>query len=141
MTSPCEGSVGSPVDGPPRMTSTMTQGTWAMLAYPMLSCMSEKPGPDVAVSALAPASEAPMTAAIEAISSSICTKWPSTCGRRRDSTSAISVEGVMGYPAKKRAPAAMAPSATASLPAIRRRGWGISLCLSRGTTSMAKSGQ
>ena len=135
------GSVGSPVDGPPRMTSTMTQGTWAMLAYPMLSCMSEKPGPEVAVSALAPASEAPITAPIEAISSSIWMKWPSTWGRRRDSTSAISVEGVMGYPAKKRAPAAIAPSATASLPSIRRRGWGMSGPASGRTTSIAKSGQ
>ena len=62
----------------------------------MLSCMSEKPGPDVAVSALAPASEAPITAPIEAISSSICMKWPPTCGSRRDSASAISVEGVIG---------------------------------------------
>ena len=32
MTSPCEGSVGSPVEGPPRMTSTMTQGICAMAA-------------------------------------------------------------------------------------------------------------
>ena len=32
MTSPCEGSVGRPVEGPPRMTSTMTQGTWAIEA-------------------------------------------------------------------------------------------------------------
>ena len=62
----------------------------------MLSCMSEKPGPEVAVSGLVPASEAPITAAIEAISSSIWMKWPPTCGRRRESTSAISVEGVIG---------------------------------------------
>ena len=62
----------------------------------MFSCMSEKPGPEVAVSALAPASEAPMTAAMEAISSSIWMKWPPTAGRRRARTSAISVEGVMG---------------------------------------------
>jgi len=32
ITSPCEGSVGRPVDGPPRMTSTITHGTWAMAA-------------------------------------------------------------------------------------------------------------
>ena len=47
----------------------------------MLSCMSEKPGPEVAVSALVPASEAPITAPIEAISSSIWMKWPPTCGQ------------------------------------------------------------
>ena len=32
MTSPCEGSVGSPVEGPPRMTSTITQGICAIAA-------------------------------------------------------------------------------------------------------------
>jgi hypothetical protein len=62
----------------------------------MFSCINEKPGPDVAVSALTPASDAPMTALIEAISSSICMKWPPTWGMRRDSTSAISVDGVIG---------------------------------------------
>ena len=96
MTSPCDGSVGRPVDGPPRITSTITQGTWAIEAKPMFSCISEKPGPEVAVSALVPASEAPMTAAIEAISSSIWMKSPPTWGMRRDSTSAISVDGVIG---------------------------------------------
>ena len=38
----------------------------------MFSCISEKPGPLVAVKALAPASDAPMIAAMLAISSSIC---------------------------------------------------------------------
>ena len=78
------------------MTSTITHGTWAMVAKPIISCMSEKPGPDVAVSALTPASEAPTTAPMEAISSSICMKWPPTCGSRRASVSAISVDGVIG---------------------------------------------
>ena len=96
MTSPWAGSVGRPVLGPPRMTSTMTQGICAMEAKPIISCMRLKPGPEVAVSALAPAREAPQTAAMLAISSSIWMNVPPTCGSRRASTSAISVDGVIG---------------------------------------------
>ena len=48
------------------------------------------------MNALVPASEAPMTAAMLAISSSICRNEPPTCGMRRLSTSAISVDGVIG---------------------------------------------
>ena len=71
ITSPWEGAVGSPVLGPPRITSTITQGTSASTANPMCSCMRVNPGPLVAVMALDPAREAPITAAREAISSSI----------------------------------------------------------------------
>ena len=46
--------------------------------------------------ALTPASEAPITAPMEAISSSIWMKVPSTAGSRQDMTSLISVAGVMG---------------------------------------------
>ena len=67
-----------------------------MEAKPIISCMRLKPGPDVAVSALLPASEAPQTAAMLAISSSIWMNEPPTSGRRRASVSAISVDGVMG---------------------------------------------
>ena len=67
-----------------------------MEAKPIISCMRQKPGPEVAVSALAPAREAPLTAAMLAISSSIWMNVPPTCGRRRASTSAISVDGVIG---------------------------------------------
>jgi len=56
--------------------------------------LSENPGPLVAVMALTPPIEAPITAAIEAISSSICTNTPSTSGNRRTSRSAISDDGV-----------------------------------------------
>jgi len=48
------------------------------------------------VRAFSPASEAPHTAEMLAISSSIWMKEPPTSGRRRASTSAISVDGVMG---------------------------------------------
>ena len=49
-----------------------------------------------AVIAFTPAIEAPMMEAIEAISSSICTKVPSTSGSLRERYSAISEEGVIG---------------------------------------------
>jgi hypothetical protein len=41
---------------------------------------------------------------------------PPTCGKRLAKFSAISLAGVMGYPAKKRHPANIAASAQASLP-------------------------
>ena len=96
ITSPWAGSVGRPVDGPPRMTSTMTHGICAMVAKPIISCIRVKPGPEVAVSAFLPARLAPQTAAMEAISSSIWMKRPPTSGMRLASRSAISVDGVMG---------------------------------------------
>src|SRR3989304_1042802 len=46
---------GRPCRRPPRMTFTMTQGTSAMTAKPRFSCISENPGPLVAVIALVPA--------------------------------------------------------------------------------------
>ncbi len=59
--------------------------------------MSEKPGPEVAVMALRPASEAPITAPILAISSSIWMKTPSgNSGSRWAMHSMISLDGVMG---------------------------------------------
>ncbi len=80
--------------------------------------MSEKPGPDVAVMALAPPQDAPITAASAAISSSIWMNTPRSGGSSRAIHSMISVAGVIGYPAKKRHPACIAPSAHASLPWI-----------------------
>ena len=85
-----------PVDGPPRITLTMTQGVSVIAAYPRFSCISEKPGPLVAVIALTPPSEAPITAASEPISSSIWMNTPSARGSSRDICSAISEEGVIG---------------------------------------------
>ena len=90
------GRVGVPVLGPPRCTSTTTHGTSAMTACPRFSCLRLKPGPDVAVSALAPAREAPMMAPIAAISSSIWMNLPPIFGSLRTRYSAISEEGVMG---------------------------------------------
>ena len=96
MTSPWAGIVGEPVDGPPRITFTMTTGTSAMHAKPMFSCFRENPGPEVAVSDFDPASEAPMTAPMAAISSSIWMKTPPNFGSITDSSSAISEDGVIG---------------------------------------------
>ena len=49
------------------MTLTTTQGTSVMHANPRFSCIREKPGPLVAVMALAPARDAPMIAPMDAI--------------------------------------------------------------------------
>jgi hypothetical protein len=78
--------------------------------------MRLKPGPEVAVIDFAPAQLAPMMALIEASSSSIWMAIPPTCGSLFDRCSAISLDGVIGYPAKNRQPAAIAPSAHASFP-------------------------
>jgi hypothetical protein len=99
MTSPWETWVGSPVEGPARMTSTRTKGISAMHPKPMPSCMRLKPGPLVAVRARAPARLAPMMALMLAISSSIWMYPPPERGSWRARISATSVDGVMGYPA------------------------------------------
>ena len=62
----------------------------------MASCFREKPGPLVAVMDLTPARDAPQTAHMEEISSSICTNLPPTAGSSSARLSAISVDGVMG---------------------------------------------
>ena len=62
----------------------------------MFSCFSEKPGPEVAVMALTPVTDAPMTAAMLASSSSICMNLPPYLGKSFAQPSAICVEGVIG---------------------------------------------
>ena len=52
--SACCVRVGMPVDGLPRCTSNSTPGISAKYASPRNSCISEMPGPDVAVNARAP---------------------------------------------------------------------------------------
>ena len=96
MTSPWAGSVGRPVLGPPRMTSTMTHGICAMEAKPIISCMRLKPGPEVAVSALAPAREAPQTAAMLRDLVLHLDEGAVDLRESPASTSAISVDGVIG---------------------------------------------
>src|SRR3954467_6255036 len=59
-----------PVEGPARCTSMITAGVSAKYESPMNSCISEMPGPEVAVNARAPFQPAPITMPIEASSSS-----------------------------------------------------------------------
>ncbi len=73
MTSDCWVRVGIPVEGPPRCTSMIVTGISAKYARPMNSCISEMPGPLVAVKARAPFQPAPVTMPIEASSSSAWT--------------------------------------------------------------------
>src|SRR5215467_10134363 len=82
----------------------------------MCSIISEKPGPEVTVNALAPPQTAPCKVMEAASSSSIWMKQPPTVGTRAAKRSTTSVDGVMGYPAAKRAPAASAPSQQAWSP-------------------------
>jgi hypothetical protein len=59
--------------------------------------MRLNPGPDVAVKDLAPASDAPMIAFADAISSSACRKRNSGCSAAHpEATFRISVEGLIG---------------------------------------------
>ena len=71
MMSACAGFVAAPVEGPLRCTLKMTAGSSDMMPSPRFSCIREKPGPLVAVNAFFPAREAPNSAAMELISSSI----------------------------------------------------------------------
>ena len=102
-----------PVEGPARCTSNMTAGISAKYAKPRNSCISEMPGPEVAVKARAPFQAAPMTMPIEASSSSACTianlffLLAESARRRRQwlvKASAREDEGVIGYQAHMVAP-------------------------------------
>ncbi len=68
--SDCSVLVGSPVDGPPRCTSTTTSGSSSITARPMVSIFSAMPGPEVVVTPSAPPYAAPRAAPMPAISSS-----------------------------------------------------------------------
>ena len=68
--SDCSVLVGSPVDGPPRCTSTTTSGSSRDTARPMVSDFSATPGPEVVVTASEPPKAAPRAAPTPAISSS-----------------------------------------------------------------------
>src|SRR3984957_255645 len=85
----------------------------------MCAIIKEKPGPEVTVNALAPPQTAPCKVIDAASSSSIWMNVPPTVGTREAKRSTISVEGVMGYPAANRAPAAKAPSQQAWSPSMK----------------------
>ena len=63
------------------MMFTTTQGVSVIMPRPIFSIIREKPGPEVAVMALAPPQEAPRMAAMEAISSSIWMHMPLHLGQ------------------------------------------------------------
>src|SRR5271167_1455690 len=85
----------------------------------MCSIISEKPGPEVTVKALAPAHTMPCKVMEAANSSSIWINTPPTLGTREAKRSTTSVEGVMGYPAAHLLPAANAPSQQAWSPSMK----------------------
>ena len=60
--SACSVLVGSPVDGPPRCTSITSSGSSSATARPIVSLLSEIPGPDVVVTPSAPPNDAPSAA-------------------------------------------------------------------------------
>src|ERR1700735_3777985 len=102
-----------PVDGPERWASKITAGISAKYANPRNSCISEMPGPEVAVKARAPFQAAPITMPIEASSSSACTMaelffWVAGStrirGQWRVKASASEDDGVIGYQAQTVAP-------------------------------------
>ena len=96
----------------------------------MNSCISEMPGPDVAVNARAPFHAAPITMPIDASSSSACT-IAYLCRPVAGSTryrpqylmnaSASEDDGVIGYQAHTVAPPYTQPSAAALLPSMKMR--------------------
>ena len=84
------------MDGSPLITFTITQGLSTIHAKLNPSCMREKPGPDVAVKAFLPDNPAAVITAIEEISSSIWINVFPLLGISLESTSKISLEGVIG---------------------------------------------
>ena len=96
----------------------------------MNSCISEMPGPEVAVKARAPFQDAPITMPIEASSSSPWTmaylaflvsgSWRSRL-QWLVKASASDDDGVIGYQAQTVAPPYTAPSAAALLPSMKMR--------------------
>ncbi len=105
--------VGIPVEGPPRCTSMIVTGISAKYARPINPCISEIPGPEVAVKARAPFHPAPTAMPTEASSSSPCTManlfLPVSLSTRSFeqyfwNASASEDEGVIGYHAHTVAP-------------------------------------
>ena len=129
-TSACCVRVGIPVDGLPRWMSNITAGISAKYASPMNSCISEMPGPEVAVNARAPFQAAPITMPIEASSSSawtiayLCRPVAGSTRSLRQclaNASASDDDGVIGYHAQTVAPPYTQPSAAALLPSMKIR--------------------
>src|ERR1700679_2093508 len=120
----------APDPRPARCTFMITAGISAKYERPMNSCISEMPGPEVAVKARAPFHDAPITMPIEASSSSPWTMAyfalpvSLSCRSFRQwlpKASASDDDGVIGYHAHTVAPPYTAPSAAALLPSTKMR--------------------
>ena len=96
LRSDCSDLVAIPVDGPTRITSTTTTGVSEAAASPSPSIISDRPGPEVAVTEGRPPKDAPMIMLIEASSSSACKSAPPVWARAGARYSRISVAGVIG---------------------------------------------
>ena len=93
--SACSVLVGSPVEGPPRWTSTITSGSSKLMASPMVSDLRSTPGPLVVVTPSEPPKAAPNAAPMPAISSSAWNvRMPNSL--RRLSSCKMSEAGVIG---------------------------------------------
>src|SRR3970282_1148791 len=110
--SPCSALVGWPVLGPPRCTLTTTSGISHITASPSASCLREKPGAEVMVTAHLPAYEAPMAKAQAAISSSAWCTTPPTFSNTSLRECEAEVAGGMGDMAQLSLPHASTPSGT-----------------------------
>ncbi len=82
--------------GPGRCPSIITIGVSVIPASPKASTISEKPPPEVAVSDLTPAKEAPIAILIAEISSSACSTTISNFLDLLARNCIIPVEGVIG---------------------------------------------
>ena len=82
--------------GPAALHVDDDRGTSAIEARPIISIISERPGPDVAVMDFTPAKDAPMMAPIAASSSSVWTTEPPARGSHSARKCRISEEGVIG---------------------------------------------
>lgn len=85
-----------PVEGPPRITLTITTGTSAAMPRPMDSIISDRPGPEVTVIDGTPPNEPPSTMLMEDNSSSAITSRPPSRCNCGDIHSTRSVAGVIG---------------------------------------------
>ena len=94
--SACSVLVGSPVDGPPRCTSTTMSGSSSMTPSPIASLFNATPGPDVVVTPRLPPNDAPSAAVTPAISSSAW-KVRTPNAFCFDSSCKMSDAGVIGY--------------------------------------------
>ena len=99
----------------------ITAGSSLSASSAIPSCMRARPWPHDPVAARAPVAAAPMAMLIASSSLAALMHTPPAAGSLAAMFSSSSVNGSIGYPVKNRHPAAIAASAIASLPCIKRR--------------------